>query len=39
LSLKKNNIKIYITIYIETDATCFGVTVIPSSWSALVCAC
>ena len=31
---KKNNIK----IYIKTAPTCFGVTVTPSSWSALVCA-
>ena len=35
--LKKNNIKIYITIYIKTAPTCFGVTVTPSSGSALIC--
>jgi len=29
----KNNIK----IYIKTAPTCFGVTVTPSSWSALIC--
>ena len=32
--LKKNNIK----IHIETPPTCFGVTVTPSSGSALICA-
>ena len=31
------NIKIYIKIYIKTAPTCFGVTVIPSSGSALIC--
>ena len=30
----KNNIKIYIKIYINTAPTCFGVTVTPSSGSA-----
>jgi hypothetical protein len=35
----KNNIKIYSTIYITTAPTCFGVTVTPSSRSALICAC
>ena len=29
--LKKNNIKIYIKIYIKRAPTCFGVTVTPSS--------
>ena len=33
----KNNIKIYIKIYIKTAPTCFGVTVTPSSGSALIC--
>jgi len=32
----KNNIKIY--IYIKTAPACFGVTVTPSSGSALICA-
>ena len=32
----KNNIKIYIKIYIKTAPTCFGVTVTPSSGSALI---
>ena len=32
----KNNIKIYIKIYIKTAPTCFGVTVTPGS--ALICA-
>jgi len=32
--LKKNSIK----IYIKTALTCFGVTVTPSSGSALICA-
>ena len=32
------NIKIYIKIYIKTAPTCFGVTVTPSSGSALICA-
>jgi len=32
--LKKNNIK----IYIKTAPACFGVTVTPSSGSALICA-
>jgi len=36
--LKKNNIKIHIKIYIKTAPTCFGVTVTPSSWSAVICA-
>ena len=36
--LKKNNIKIYIKIYIKTAPTCFVVTVTPSSGSALICA-
>ena len=31
--LKKNNIKIYIKIYIKIAKTCFGVTVTPSSGS------
>ena len=35
--LKKNIIKIYIKIYIETTLTCFGVTVTPSSGSTLIC--
>jgi len=35
--LKKNNIKIYIKIYTKTAPTCFGVTVTPSSGSALIC--
>jgi len=34
----KNNIKIYIKIYFKTAPTCFGVTVTPSSGSALICA-
>ena len=34
----KNNIKIYIKIYIKTAPTCFGVTVTPSSGSPLICA-
>ena len=38
VSCLKNNIKIYIKIYIKTTPTCFGVTVIPSSGSALICA-
>ena len=36
--LKKNNIKIYIGIYIKRTPTCFGVTVTPSSESALIVA-
>jgi len=36
--LKKNNIKIYIKIYIKTAAICFGVKVTSSSGSALFCA-
>ena len=32
----KNNIKTYITIYIKTALTCFGVTVTPLSGSALI---
>ena len=35
---QKNNIKIYIIIYIKIALTCFGVTVTPSSGSALICA-
>jgi len=38
VSCFKNNIKIYIKIYIKTTPTCFGVTVTPSSGSALICA-
>ena len=34
VSCQKNNIK----IYIKTALTCFGVTVTPSSRSALICA-
>ena len=34
----KNNIKIYIKIYIKTAPTCFSVTVTPSSGNALICA-
>jgi len=34
----KSNIKIYIIIYIKTAPTSFGVTVTPSSGSALICA-
>jgi len=34
----KNNIRIYIKIYIKTAPTCFGVTVTPSSGGALICA-
>jgi len=33
----KNNMKIYIKIYIKTAPTCFG-AVTPSSGSALICA-
>jgi len=33
----KLEIKIYIKIYIKTAPTCFGVTVTPSSGSALIC--
>ena len=36
--LKKNNITVYIKIYIKTAPTCFGVIVTPSSASALICA-
>ena len=32
----KNNIKIYTKIYIKIAPTCFGVTVTPSSGSALI---
>jgi len=32
----KNNIEIYIKIYIKTAPTCFGVTVTASSGSALI---
>ena len=32
----KNNIKMYIKIYIKIAPTCFGVTVTPSSGSALI---
>jgi len=35
---KENKIKIYIKMYIKTVLTCFGVTVTPSSGSALICA-
>ena len=35
VSCLKNSIKIYIKIYIETAPTCFGVTVTPSSGSAI----
>jgi len=35
-SCLKNNIKIYIEIYIKTAPICFGVTVTPSLWSALI---
>ena len=38
VSCLKNNTKIYIKIYIKTAPTCFGVTVTPSSGSALICA-
>jgi len=38
LSCLKNNIKIYIKIYIKTAPTFFGVTVTPPSGSALICA-
>jgi len=38
VSCLKKNIKIYIKIYIKTVPTCFGVTVTPSSGSALICA-
>ena len=34
----KNNIKIYIKTHIKRAPTCFGVTVTPSSVSALICA-
>jgi len=37
-SCLKNSIKIYIKIYIKTAPTYFGVTVTPSSGSALICA-
>ena len=36
MSCLKNNIKIYIKIYIKTAPTYFGVTVTPSSGSALI---
>jgi len=36
VSCLKNNIKSYIKIYIKTAPTCFGVTVTPSSGSALI---
>jgi len=35
VSCLKNNTKIYIEIYMKTALTCFGVTVTPSSGSAL----
>ena len=35
---KKNNIRICIKIYIKRAPTYFGVTVTPTSWSALICA-
>jgi len=38
VSCIKNNIKIYVKIYIKTAPTCFDVTVTPSSGSALICA-
>ena len=38
VSCFKNSIKLYIEIYIKTAPTCFGVTVTPSSGSALICA-
>ena len=38
VSCLKNNIKIYIKIYIKTAPTCYGVTVTPSSGIALICA-
>jgi len=34
----KFNIKMYIKICIRTAPSCFGVTVTPSSGSALICA-
>jgi len=37
VSCLKNNIKIYIKIYIKTAPTCFGVKVTPLSASALIC--
>ena len=36
--LKKAILKFYIKIYMKTAPTCFGVTVTPSSESALICA-
>jgi len=36
VSCLKNNIKMYIKIYIKTAPTYFGVTVTPSSCSALI---
>ena len=33
----KNSIKIYIKIYFKTAASCFGVTITPSSGSTLIC--
>jgi len=38
VSRLKNSIKIYIKVYIKTPPTCFGVTVTPSSGSALISA-
>jgi hypothetical protein len=38
VSCLKKNFKIYIKIYIKTAPTRFGVTVTPSSGSALICA-
>ena len=34
--LKKTILKLTIKIYIKTPPTCFGVTVTPSSWRALI---
>ena len=38
LKKTKNNIKIYVKIYIKTAPTYFGVTVTSSSGSTLICA-
>jgi len=38
VSCVKNNIKIYIKIYIKTTLTYFGVTVTPSPASTSICA-
>ena len=38
VSCLKNNVNIYIKIYIKTIPTYFGVTVTPSSGRALICA-